>query len=120
MGILAETVINHTLIVAHCGCSRFAGFLRAGVPAERRWHREFRNTPRSVRQGLYPEGLLHSRGTPGIVSRSQPTVWARQFFRRVIGPASPHGPPIADSAPTPARVRCRRFKAPRPSPTVFG
>lgn len=39
--------------------------------------------------GLYPEGLLHSRGTPGIVSRSQPTVWARQFFRRVIGPASP-------------------------------
>ena len=40
--------------------------------------RDLDNTPRSVRQGLYPEG--HSRGTPGIVSGSQPTLWARQFF----------------------------------------
>jgi hypothetical protein len=51
--------------------------------------------PRSVRHGLYPEGLLHSRGTR---AGRTPRVWARQLFRRVIGPASPHGPPIADAA----------------------
>ncbi len=45
------------------------------------WHRESENTSaRTCARAFTPKGLLHSRGTPGIVSRSRPRQWARQFF----------------------------------------
>jgi hypothetical protein len=63
---------------------------------------------RNMRHSLYPEGLLHNRGTPGIKSRSLLTVVSASKFRQVSGRQA-FNLSIAIAVPTPPRVHREGF-----------
>ncbi len=55
--------------------------------------------------------VLYSRGTPGIVSRSQSTAkWTRRYVQQDMKPGKALGPPIADEAQIPGKGPLREFR----------